>query len=410
MSDIAIFLFHRDFRLEDHHPLQRALDYGEILPLFVFTPEQVGKKAIIKSERSIQCMITGLKELDEELEKKYKSSLCVIYDDTIEALEKIYKKIKFTALFETKDYTPYAKLREERIRKFTDKYNIHFEAIDDIYLFPPGTVRTGNGKIYQKFTPFYDQIIKRKVDEPLGFVKGNFVKGSLSKKLSNTTLSKMFPSDKSDRLYKGGRKEGLELLVKIPEDYAETRNIMAISTSGLSVHHHFGTISIRETYYIAKKMGSMDEFIRQLFFRDFYGNIMAYFEELYGDNAIDFQSKWPKLTKEEERDFEAWKTGTTGIDIIDAAMTQLNEAGWVHNKARTLVANYAVKTLKLPWRICEQYYANKLLDYDFTQNMFGWMNYINMPFSEPPYRVYNPDNFVKKFDPDETYISDWINK
>jgi deoxyribodipyrimidine photo-lyase len=157
-------------------------------------------------------------------------------------------------------------------------------------------------------------------------------------------------------------------------------------------------------------MGSMDEFIRQLFFRDFYGNIMAYFEELYGDNAIDFQSKWPKLTKEEERDFEAWKTGTTGIDIIDAAMTQLNEAGWVHNKARTLVANYAVKTLKLPWRICEQYYANKLLDYDFTQNMFGWMNYINMPFSEPPYRVYNPDNFVKKFDPDETYISDWINK
>jgi len=410
MSNITIFLFHRDFRLEDHRPLQTALDYGEVLPIFIFTPEQVGKKAMIKSERSIQCMITGLKELDEELNKRYKSSLCLIYDDTIDALENIYKNIKFTALFETKDYTPYAKLREERIQKFCDKHNIHFEAIDDIYLFPPGSIRTGNGKIYQKFTPFYEQVIKRKVDEPIGFVKGVFAKESTAKKLSNTTLNKIFPKEKLERLYKGGRKEGLKLLMDIPENYGETRNMMAIPTSGLSVHHHFGTISIRETYYIAKKMRGMNEFIRQLIFRDFYGHIMAYFEELYGSNAIEFQSKWPKLTKEQEKNFEAWSSGTTGIDIIDAAMNQLNNGGWVHNKARTLVANYAVKTLKLPWRLCEQYYANHLLDYDFTQNMFGWMNYINMPFSEPPYRIYNPDSFVKKFDPDETYISEWLDK
>jgi deoxyribodipyrimidine photo-lyase len=183
---------------------------------------------------------------------------------------------------------------------------------------------------------------------------------------------------------------------------------MSIETSGLSVHHHFGTISIRETYYVAKKMGGMNEFIRQLVFRDFYGNIMAYFEDLYGEDALKFQSKWNKLSSKQEADFEAWKTGTTGVDIIDAAMTQLNEGGWVHNKARTLVANYAVKTLKLPWRLCEQYYAGKLLDYDFTQNMFGWMNYINMPFSEPPYRVYNPDSFAKKFDPDGEYVQEWL--
>ncbi len=410
MGDVAIFLFHRDFRLEDHRPLQTALDYGDVLPVFIFTPEQVGKKAVIKSERSVQCMIKGLEELDEELRKKYKSSLCILYDDTIEALEKIYKKIKFTALFETKDYTPYAKLREERIREFCNKNSIHFEAIDDIYLFPPGTIRTGNGKIYQKFTPFYEQIVKRKVNEPLGFVKGKFVKASVADNLSNTTLTKMFPKEKSERLFKGGRKEGLELLMKLPENYNETRNMMALPTSGLSVHHHFGTISIRETYYIAKKMGGMDEFIRQLIFRDFYGNIMAYFEDLYGDNALNFQRKWSKLSKQQERDFEAWKSGTTGVDIIDAAMNQLNKGGWVHNKARTLVANYAVKTLKLPWRLCEQYYANHLLDYDFTQNMFGWMNYINMPFSEPPYRIYNPDSFVRKFDPEENYISEWIYK
>jgi deoxyribodipyrimidine photo-lyase len=409
-SAIAIFIFHRDFRLEDHPPLQRALDLGEVLPLFVFTPEQVGNKAPVKSEKSIECMITGLNELDEMLNKKYKSRLCVMYDDTIEALSKIYSKIKFTAIIETKDYTPYAKKREKRITEFCDKHRIQFEAIDDIYLLPPGTIRNGSGKTYQKFTPFYDQLIKSyssKIDKPFGFVKGSFVKGSLCQKLSTIKLSAVETTE-TDRIHKGGREEGLMLLSNLPKKYNETRNIISIDTSGLSVHHHFGTISIRETYYVAKKMGGMDEFIRQLVFRDFYGNIMAYFEDLYGEDALKFQSKWSKLTPKQEADFEAWKTGTTGVDIIDAAMTQLNEGGWVHNKARTLVANYAVKTLKLPWRLCEQYYASKLLDYDFTQNMFGWMNYINMPFSEPPYRVYNPDSFAKKFDPDKEYVQEWL--
>lgn len=400
MSDIVIFLFHRDFRLEDHRPLQKALDYGTVLPLFVFTPEQVGPKAPIKSEKSIECMIEGLKELNDMLIKKYKSRLSIVYDDTIEALQNIYKKHKFKAIFETKDYTPYAKKREKKIQQFCDKHGIYFEAIDDIYLFTPGSILNGSGRIYQKFSPFYEKAIKMKVDEPLGFVKGKF---------SNINVSNIkLPVNDSDRTYKGGRKEGLKLLLNIPKNYNKTRNMMAIETSGLSVHHHFGTISIRETYYIAHRMGGMNEFIRQLIFRDFYGHIMAFFEELYGQNALDFQSKWPKLSQKQLADFEAWKTGTTGIDIVDAAMNQLNIGGWVHNKARTLVANYAVKTLKLPWRLCEQYYASHLLDYDFTQNMFGWMNYINMPFSEPPYRIYNPDSFAKKFDPDGEYVAEWL--
>ena len=400
MDNIVIFLFHRDFRLEDHRPLQRALDYGNVIPLFVFTPEQVGPKAAIKSEKSIECMIEGLVELDEMLNKKYKSRLNVVYEDTIKALENIYKKYKYKAIFETKDYTPYAKNREKRIKEFCNKNKIHFETIDDIYLLPPGTVRTDSGKIYQKFTPFYEKMIKKRIDEPLGFVKGTFAKVNVS----NLELHRIG----SDRIYKGGRKEGLELLMNLPKQYNKTRDMMAIETSGLSVHHHFGTVSIRETYYVAKRMGNMNEFIRQLVFRDFYGNIIANFEDLYGKDAISFQSKWPKLTDKQVKDFEAWKDGKTGIDIIDAAMTQLNIGGWVHNKARTLVANYAVKTLKLPWRLCEQYYANHLLDYDFTQNMCGWMNYINMPFSEPPYRVYNPDSFAKKFDSDGEYVKEWL--
>jgi deoxyribodipyrimidine photo-lyase len=409
MNNLVVFLFHRDFRLEDHRPLQRALEVGEVLPLFIFTPEQVGKKAPIKSEKSIECMIQGLKELDEMLSIKYKSKLCIIYDDTIDALAKIYKEYKFTTIIETKDYTPYAKKREHRIAEFCDNHRIQFEAIDDIYLLPPGTIRNGSDKIYQKFTPFYNKMIDHKIEKPTGFVSGKFITSSICQKLSNTSFEKILSGSKeSIRTYKGGREEGLELLSSLPKKYNETRNIMSIETSGLSVHHHFGTISIRETYYIADKMGGMEEFIRQLIFRDFYGNIMAYFEDLYGEDALNFQGKWNKLTSKQEKDFEEWKSGTTGVDIIDSAMTQLNEGGWVHNKARTLVANYAVKTLRLPWRLCEQYYATKLLDYDFTQNMFGWMNYINMPFSEPPYRIYNPDSFAKKFDPDGKYVETWL--
>ena len=153
-KNIVVFLFHRDLRLEDNIPLQHALDFAkehdcEVLPVFVFTPIQVGKKAPVKSVASVACLIQSVAELDDSLKTKYKSNLCIQYNDTIKALEIINKKYTIIGLFETKDYTPYAKYRQTELEKFCKKNDIEYNAIDYLFLFAPGSILNGSGKPYQ---------------------------------------------------------------------------------------------------------------------------------------------------------------------------------------------------------------------------------------------------------------------
>lgn len=422
----CVFLFHRDLRLEDNVPLQKALTYCkeknlEFLPVFIFTPEQVGEKAPIRSLKSVACMIQSLQELNDEFEKKLDTTLCVMYDNNIKAIEKIHKEVNINALFETKDYTPYAKKRESEFKKWCNSKSVHFEAIDYLYINAPGEIRNKSNRVYQKFTAFYEASISLPVSKTEAFKDFNVktLNKSIISKVSNTSLNEMIKQLKlnteeiENRIYKGGREEGLNLLKTLPKSYDKIRDIMVEETSGLSVHHHFGTISIRETYQEAKKSLSgkaQEEFIRQLYWRDFYGQIVCFFEELYEKDPIEYDSKI-KLTKEQEKIYENWCNGTTGVDIIDASMTQLNQIGYMQNRARTLVANYLAKTLKIHWRLGERYFAQKLLDYDFSQNFGNWC-YVtspyNLPFTEPSFRVYNPESYKKRFDSKGEYIDEWL--
>lgn len=414
---LSVFLFHRDFRLYDHRPLQEALKEGNVLPLFIFTPIQVGKEAPIRSEKSVACMIQGLTELDEELEKKFKTNLCVCYGDNVTVLEQLYRKHKFTALYETKDYTPFAVKREKAISGFCKKHNIKFEAIDDLYLFPPGSILNKSGKIYQKFTPFYEAASKKKVPDALGLVKGNFESSKLANSLSNTSLKEMSNKilgghkEVDDRFYQGGRREGLELLSTLPASYNKTRDIMQVESSGLSTHHHFGTISIRETYHKSKGHAGLTEFVRQLFWRDFYGHLTCFFEELYGYDIIEYQKNW-KVSDKQKKNFEAWTRAETEEPLVNAAMTQLNTSGYIHNRGRLLVASYLVKTLGVPWRLGERYFAEHLCDYSISMNTLNWMfvSSVGLPFCEAPFRQHNPDSYAKRFDPDGVYQNEWLNQ
>ena len=239
-KSVVIFLFHRDLRIEDNIPLQQALDYAkehtsEVLSLFIFTPVQIGKPAPVKSIASVSCLIQSLEELNTGLKSKFNSELCIMYDDTIKALEKINKKHDVIALFETKDYTPFAKKRESQEENFCKKQDIHYEPIDYLYLYSPGSILNGSGKTYQKFTPFYNASKKFKVPKPEGFVKGEFMKASEISKLSDLSIAEMktkiiikseYNSIKN-RQQIGGRKEGLKLLKSIPKDYDKIRDQFA---------------------------------------------------------------------------------------------------------------------------------------------------------------------------------------
>ena len=424
MTNVVLFLFHRDLRLEDNVPLQQALDFAKdhnakVLPMFVFTPSQVGKKAIVKSVASVSCLIQSVVELDETLDSKYKSNLCILYDDTIKGLEKINKKYKIVGLFETKDYTPYAKQRENEIERFCKKNGVEFHPIDYLFLFSPGSIRNGSGKPYQKFTPFYTASSRLKIPKPEDWVKGAFMSSTEIKKISDldskTLESKILTKTERDSVKHiqqiGGRKEGLKLLKNIPKDYDKIRDQFAAKTSHLSVHLHNGTVSVREVWYNASNV----EFKRQLIWRDFYGQLMDNFDALYKskykgfDNFQDWLAYRPKLTSKQQKDLEQWKSGTTGVEIVDASMTQMNETNYMINRGRLIVSNYLIKTMKIPWQYGAEYFAEKLLDYDYVNNSMNWLFIAGgFPFSEAPFRVYSPSSFEKKFDSDKEYIKTWL--
>ncbi len=412
---LNIFLFHRDLRLVDHRPLQHCLSLGfDVLPLFVFDPRQVDPSVKIRSVKSMACLFQSLEELDEQLSSsKHKSRLCLAYGNVIDILAFLHDKHGIHSVVETRDYTPFALKRQETIQNWCQKNSTNHVLIDDLYFFAPGTVLNKSGKVFQKFTPFYNIISKKEIPKPLGEVHGKFsqtiVKTPYSVSL-NVLYRKLCPSHphwtKERRKYKGGRKEGLLLLRHLPLDYDVSKSF---EKSGLSVHHHYGTISVRESYDQAERLikerhAQLKEFQRQLFWRDFYANIMAFFHELYHVDPLAFQSPKP-LSKKQQIVLDKWCNGTTGIAIIDAAMNQLNTEGFMPNRFRMIVASWLIKDMKIPWRYGERYFANHLLDYDLTQNMMNWIWVASvLPFASAPFRRFSTENVLPKEHP---YLTQW---
>ena len=414
MPRFVLFLHHRDLRVVDNRALDAACAYARekglvVVPAFIFTPAQVGSKAPIASAKSIACMLQSLRELDDAY-KGLGTRLHTYYGSTVDVLGGIPG---VAALFETADYTPYAKKRTAEIEAWAVSAAIHYEPVHDLYLNAPGSILNKSGHPYQKFTPYYNAALKKRVEKPGGVARGPYV-GRRSAALhtgASVTLDSAVPAERlagSDgRAYRGGRAEGLELLKKIPRNYEEIHDILAEHTSGLSVHHHYGTIGVRESYAACTN----DAFRRQLYWRDFYGQIVAFFEDLYGVGAYEFQTgdRYETLSATKAKVLKAWKEGKTGVPLVDAGMRQMNETGFMHNRARLAVASWLVKDMGIWWRWGERYFAERLLDYDFSQNFGNWCWVASvLPFSQAPFRRHDPTRIAERLDPDGVYVGRWF--
>jgi len=415
--EVQLFIFHRDLRIVDNNGLKKCNESKiPVLPVFIFTPEQVVKNPL-KSDNSIQFMLQSLKELNTALRQKG-SRLVMLFGDTVKMLESLKKEFNIVAVTENKDHTPYAKKREASIKKWCDSHKIEHNLVDDIYLTPPGSVRTGSKKVFQKFTPYYETARKVKIPKPTGISNADWVKpktSAYSNELSITEAYKKFlPKLNPNIAVKGGRAEGLHLIKNIPVDYDKIRDILAKKTSMLSAHNHFGTVSIREVYWGAKALSptKLEGYIRQLFWRDFHGALMEYFEELYGEDPYDFEGKAQyrgKTDAKAHEHFEKWKKGETGHDLVDAGMKQLLATGYMHNRTRMVVASYLVKDCHAYWRWGERFFAQHLVDYDPAQNMMNWVGQSSLaPFGSAPFRRHDPEVTEKRLDPEHTYVDTWL--
>ncbi|NDG28038.1 MAG: hypothetical protein EB120_12810 [Proteobacteria bacterium] len=337
-------------------------------------------------------------------------------------------------IVETADYTPYALKRQQEIRGLCALNSITYYLTEDCYLTPPGTVTNAQGRMFQKFTPFWESARRRQVARPLpaprrtvwerGPELGGGARGEI---ISLTDARRRFIGPASrlgNSVRHGGRQEGLKLLQNLPEKYDTTRDLLAHETSRLSAHNHYGTISIREVYWTAKDAANkhLDEFIRQLYWRDFYGHICYAFDTLYGVNPYNFwteadtdpkrreKASGPAYTDPKIRQaFEAWTRGETGEDLVDAGMKQLLAEGFIHNRARLVVADYLVKGLGVPWRWGERWFAQHLVDYDFAQNFGNWCWVASvLPFSQAPFRRHIPERIQARLDPELEYTIQWL--
>ena len=407
----SLFIFRRDLRLEDNTALIKALSESEqVIPCFIIDSRQISEKNKYRGEKTLQFMVESLEDLSRSLKKKG-SKLYYFYGESEKVIRDLITKVKPDALYLNKDYTIFSRKRDSAIQKVCIKKTVEFIECEDALLTPPGSVLKDNGTPYTVYTPFYKKAMASvEVPKPKKNRFRNFYSGSIKGSFSNPKKEIKFKSVK--KLYtSGGRKAGLKLLSKLKslKKYKEERNIPALDvTSGLSAHHKFGTISVRETYHAAKKLfGIKCTFISELYWRDFFTHVSYYNPHVYNGS---FRKEYDKLDWENSKKlFDAWCEGRTGYPIVDAGMRELLETGYMHNRVRMIVASFLTKDLLISWRWGERWFAKHLIDYDPAVNNGNWQWAASTGCDAQPYfRIFNPWLQQKKFDPECLYIKKWV--
>ena len=406
---LSLFLFNRDIRLRDNTALINALENSNnVMCAYIFDDANIDLENNSKYKLFLK---NSLIDLKTEIEKMG-GRLYLFKGSLNEVLNDIFNEVKIDAIYQNKDYSPYAKTRKNSINDFCVNLGVDYLEYSDYVLVNPEVIYSGSGKRYQIFTYFYKSAMTYQVKK----MKENDNTNYYNKNL-RIDESKLFElSDNNENLFlfeNGGRERGLVLLNNLInfEKYSEIRNFPDIDgTTRLSAYLNLGCLSIREVYeFICDNFGRDHDLIRQLYWRDFYTYLAIHFEYVFEKS---FNKKYQNIRwKNDSEEFEKWKKGETGFPIVDAGMRQLNTTGYMHNRVRMIVASFLVKDLHIDWRWGERYFAEKLIDYDIMLNNGNWQWAASTGADAQPYfRIFNPWSQQKKFDKDTKYIKKYISE
>lgn len=405
----GLFIFRRDLRIVDNNCLNLLSTYCKrIYTIFIFTPEQVGSSNKYKSNASVQFMIESLEDLQKEIRTKG-GALLTFYGENESVIRHCVEAWNIDMVAFNLDITPYSRIRDDNIRKLCVKMNISLLTSHDSYLLEPDQVLTSSGEAYKKFTPYYTQARTKKVAVPktTGRLHLTSSNASLPNKLMLTAAMEKFTKFNPDIVVHGGRSNAqtqLKVAAKNVKRYSATRDEMSKPTSQLSAFLKFGCLSIREVYHAFK---SNHAFTRQLYWRDFYGQVLYHYPHVLGHALVP---KYDKIKWHyNERWFDAWATGKTGFPLVDASQRQLLKEGWVHNRARMISSSILTKILLIDWRKGEQFYAQHLVDYDVANNNGGWGWSAGVGCDPQPwFRYFNPYLQSQEHDPECEYIKKYV--
>jgi deoxyribodipyrimidine photo-lyase len=390
----AIIWFRRDLRISDNPALLAAIEASdEIVPLFIMNEEVASNSGPYR----LAYLAKSLQSLDKSLSQK----LLVISGDPSTVLKDVMARYQATSIHVSTDYTPYGVARDAKVLE----NGIELTQTGSSYAVAPGRVRKSDDTPYKVYTPFYRGWCthgwRAPAAKPLNIKVAEPLKGD--RNLPNWQLDIDIAAGEEVALarWQEFQRNGLD-------SYDENRNFAGIDgTSRLSAHLRWGEIHPRTLLAKLGDSKAHDVFRKEIAWREFYADVLHHNPQ----TTWDYYAPRFKEMRYEKPDskFNAWCEGKTGYPFVDAAMRQLVNTGWMHNRTRMVVASFLVKDLHLEWQHGARFFSQHLIDYDIASNSHGWQWTAGCGTDASPYyRVFNPIEQGKRFDADGDYIRKYV--
>ncbi len=411
----------RDLRLDDHAALFAAAREGErVACAFVLDP------SLLRSERVgapiVQFFFDALASLRASL-RAIGSDLILCEGDARDEIPALAQTLGADAVYFNEDYEPDALARDERTREALRTRGVAVSTHLDHVYFGAHEIAQESGKPYVVYSPYRRRWEQRSaVERRLPYPSRDGLEAKLLR-ADDLPAPRALPQPedyghtRSAAYPAAGEALAADMLARFiaagARQYGDARNEPAREgTSRLSPHLRAGTIGIRTCIDAAlcarerstgRATANVEAWLRELIWRDFYQMILRVFPRVATGPFIEAATALP--WRDDEPAFAAWCAGATGYPIVDAAMKQLNETGWMHNRLRMIVASFLTKHLLIDWRRGERYFEQRLADADLAANNGGWQWSASTGNDGVPYfRVFNPILQGKTFDPGGTFV------
>lgn len=415
----AVWWIRRDLRLTDNQALTSALQSAEqVIPLFILDPFFACSPYV--AEKRLAFLYGGLAELDAALRQRG-SRLIVRQGEPTAVLTHLLAETNAHAIFAEADYSAYARRRDTAVA-----HTLPLHLTDGLTVHHPAALVKKDGAPYTVFTPFKKNwLVKPLVARPLPAPTRLHTPTHLtSLPLPTPPIPATFPPGESEahRRLTTFTLSPSHLVTPSPPPpisaYAAQRDQLAgDSTSQLSPYLRFGMISARQAVCAAQDAlaaapdaeaaRGAETWLSQLIWREFYTAILYHFPHVARGSFRPAYGAIP--WRNDPADFAAWQAGQTGYPVVDAAMRQLTQTGWMHNRARMIVASFLVKDLLIDWRWGERFFMQQLVDGDPANNNGGWQWTAGTGTDAAPYfRIFNPVSQSLKFDPHGRYLRHWL--
>jgi len=414
----CIHWFRRDLRITDNTALHFAASAAvDVIPAYILSGWSVSHRWTGPNRQSFLSGCLG--SLAGNL-SAVGGRLILRQGDAVEELIALAKETQSTAIFTNRDPDPYGRAQEVRLARAAAEVGIEVRDFKDACLHERSEVLTGMGDSFRVFSPYSRAWAKLEHPPVLPRITSIRTPASIhSLELPTLGTWKLPPA--AGGTIEAGEKAARKRLDDFMDDglvaYSKQRDVPGIAgTSRLSQDLRFGLLSAREVFARVHEKSqeaspsgciSAAKYAAELVWREFYMQVLWHFPNVLEQefNPKYRGMKWPGKIE----NFELWCRGETGFPIVDAAMRQLNETGFMHNRTRMITAMFLTKDLHLDWRLGESYFMQKLVDGEIASNNGGWQWSAGTGADAAPYfRIQNPWSQTKRYDSDAAFIKQWL--